>query len=122
MTETQHHPCPECGGNCCRWVATGIRSCHLLEPSSLFEHWCPSCTNGRAGRLSDRMANLIAAVESWPELARQRELRLSVARWPAAQHAYWCPIRSDCPCECNYTEVKTARETARRLVGLEVEP
>ena len=72
-------------------------------------------------------AALREAVETWPELARLRELRLSVARWPAAQHAYWCPVRAQHaywsgPCECNYTEVKHARETARRLVGLEVEP
>ena len=114
--------CPECRGNCCRWAATGYRSGHLAEPSPLFEHWCPSCVNGRVSRLPERLATLLEAVETWPELARLRELRLSVALWPAATHAYWCPIRSDCPCECGHTEVKHARETARRLVGLEVEP
>jgi hypothetical protein len=67
-------------------------------------------------------AALREAVETWPELDRLRQLREAIALWPVSIHDLWCDIRADCPCNCGHAEAKEARTTARRLVGLEVEP
>jgi hypothetical protein len=64
-------------------------------------------------------AALREAVETWPELDRLRRLREAIALWPASIHDQWCNIRADYPCDCGHTEVKVAREAARRLVGIE---
>lgn len=105
--EFRANACPECKGKCCRDTDYGNRVYHM--GAEVYTHWCDYCHDGTVPKPDPRDEQIA-------------KLREAIAAWPEVPHAAKCGEGEDWACNCGVARVNRAREIARYVAGLGVEP